>query len=58
MCKFAGEIKYLDRNNPESPLRVLTGHNKSITQMAVKPGNAIFTGCVEGFFVFFNDLSD
>ena len=41
---FLGEINYLDRSNPSAPSRVITGHNKSICAMTVKPKTAIFTG--------------
>lgn len=48
---LAGEIKYLDRNNPSTPLRVVTGHNKSICAMTVKPQEAIFTASFDGRIV-------
>lgn len=32
---LSGFINYLDKNNPNKPLRVIKGHNKSITSLAV-----------------------
>lgn len=51
---LSGFINYLDKNNPSKPLRILKGHNKSITAMTVA-GDAssddrkIFTGSHDGF---------
>ena len=51
---LSGFINYLDVNNPSKPLRVVKGHNKSITAMAIQqqPGSSsssfIFTGSHDG----------
>ena len=50
---LSGFINYLDVNNPSKPLRVIKGHNKSITAMAIHkdPGSDnsfIFTGSHDG----------
>lgn len=45
----SGHINYLDRNNPGVPHRILKGHNKNITSMAVSPStNTLYTGCYTG----------
>lgn len=50
---LSGFINYLDKNNPSKPLRVLKGHNKSITSMTIPTGGSeestIFTGSHDGF---------
>ena len=50
---LSGFINYLDKNNPGKPLRVIKGHNKSITAMTVTDGSGddkkIFTGSHDGF---------
>lgn len=52
---LSGFINYLDKNNPSKPLRVIKGHNKSITAMTVADSQAsgdektIFTGSHDGF---------
>ncbi|XP_053560114.1 WD repeat-containing protein 1 [Bombina bombina] len=48
---LSGYINYLDKNNPNKPLRVIKGHNKSIQCMTVhkKDGRpTIFTGSHDG----------
>lgn len=50
---LSGFINYLDVNNPSKPLRVVKGHNKSITAMTLHkdPGSEnsfIFTGSHDG----------
>lgn len=46
---LSGYINYLDKNNPEKPMRVLKGHNKPIMAMTfTSDGNTIFTGCSSG----------
>ncbi|KAG8198510.1 hypothetical protein JTE90_017375 [Oedothorax gibbosus] len=41
---LAGFINYLDVNNPSKPLRIIKGHNKSITALAISPNkNTIYT---------------
>lgn len=53
---LSGFINYLDKNNPSKPLRVIKGHNKSITAMTVVGAQdsgdeqkKIFTGSHDGF---------
>lgn len=52
---LSGFINYLDKNNPSKPLRVIKGHNKSITAMTVADSQAssdektIYTGSHDGF---------
>lgn len=52
---LSGFINYLDKNNPNKPLRVVKGHNKSITAMTVASVDGvtdektIFTGSHDGF---------
>jgi len=42
---LAGHINYLDPNNPAKPLRVLKGHNKFVTALAVdRQQNAFYSG--------------
>eukprot|EP01135_Chromosphaera_perkinsii_P000674 Nk52_evm2s148 gene=Nk52_evmTU2s148 len=46
---LSGYINYLDPNNPSSPLKIVKGHNKSITALSVCPGGKkFFTGSYEG----------
>jgi len=50
---LSGFINYLDRNNPSKPLRIVKGHNKSITALAIHadPGSShrtIYTGSHDG----------
>lgn len=45
---LSGFINYLDEKNPSKPIRVLTGHNKSITSVALD-GNNLYTGGYDGF---------
>lgn len=60
---LSGFINYLDKNNPTKPLRVIKGHNKSITAMTVadKQGSGdektIFTGSHDGFVTQWNSKS-
>jgi len=46
---LAGHITYLDPNNPSKPRRIVKGHNKSITVLAVN-GNrdTLYTGSHDG----------
>lgn len=51
---LSGFINYLDRSNPSKPLRVVKGHNKSITSMTIPVDAAsdertIFTGSHDGY---------
>ncbi|XP_073959448.1 actin-interacting protein 1 flr [Choristoneura fumiferana] len=46
---LSGEINYLDVNNPDKPLRVLTGHNKPITCLALHPDkHTVYTASHDG----------
>lgn len=45
---LSGFINYLDEKNPAKPIRTLTGHNKSITSIALD-GNRLYTGGYDGF---------
>ncbi|CAG9568351.1 unnamed protein product [Danaus chrysippus] len=44
---LSGDITYLDISNPEKPLRVVTGHNKPITCLALH-GTSLFTASHDG----------
>lgn len=51
---LSGFINYLDKNNPSKPMRIIKGHNKSITSMAVSSADTgddrtIFTGSHDGY---------
>lgn len=53
---LSGFINYLDKNNTSKPLRVIKGHNKSITSLTVSKGGdtasddgKIFTGSHDGY---------
>jgi len=42
---LSGHISYLDESNPSKPLRVLKGHNKFVTSLAVdKENNSFYSG--------------
>ena len=46
---LGGYINYLDKNNPNKPLRVLTGHNKNITSITLSPDQShLFSGSYSG----------
>ncbi|XP_045779171.1 actin-interacting protein 1 [Maniola jurtina] len=44
---LSGDINYLDVSNPDTPLRVLTGHNKPITCLALQ-GKGLYTASHDG----------
>ncbi|GAB6024526.1 hypothetical protein CHUAL_009680 [Chamberlinius hualienensis] len=49
---LSGYINYLDLNNPDKCLRVIKGHNKSITALAVTPDySTIYTGSHDGHVI-------
>lgn len=50
---LSGFINYLDEKNPSKPIRVLTGHNKSITSIGLD-GNNLYTGGYDGFINYWN----
>jgi len=39
---LAGHISYLDENNPATPIRILKGHNKFVTALAVDRNHGTF----------------
>lgn len=52
---LSGFINYLDPNNPDKPLRVIKGHHKSITALAVSPNReSIYTGSHDGYISFWD----
>jgi len=50
---LSGFINYLDENNPTKPIRILTGHNKSITSIAYS-NDSLYTGGYDGFINYWN----
>lgn len=47
---LSGFITYLDVNDPTKPIRVIKGHNKPITVLALSPDRStIYTGSHDGF---------
>ncbi|XP_077544094.1 actin-interacting protein 1 flr [Haemaphysalis longicornis] len=55
---LSGFINYLDANNPEKPRRVIKGHHKSITALAVSPNReTIYTGSHDGCISFWDAAS-
>jgi len=49
---LSGFINYLDVNNPSKPLRIVKGHNKSITAFAITPDKSqLITGSHDGHVV-------
>lgn len=52
---LSGFINYLDPNNPSKPLRVVTGHNKSITALGVtEDKSTLYTGSHDGVINFWD----
>lgn len=52
---LSGFINYLDVNNPSKPLRIIKGHNKSITGFTVTPDKStLVTGSHDGHVVFWD----
>ena len=54
---LSGFINYLDINNPNKPLRVVKGHNKTITALSVNVNsadNVLYTGSTDGSICFWN----
>ncbi|XP_006815647.1 WD repeat-containing protein 1-B-like [Saccoglossus kowalevskii] len=48
---LSGYINYLDKNNPSTPLRIIKGHNKSITAMSAvlyENKSTLYTGSHDG----------
>lgn len=55
---LSGFINYLDQNNPSKHLRVVKGHNKSITALGVSPDkNNVYTGSHDGHITFWDIAS-
>lgn len=60
---LSGFINYLDKNNTNKPLRVIKGHNKSITAMTVCKAadttdeRKIFTGSHDGYITHWSSKS-
>lgn len=49
---LSGFINYLDVNNPVKPLRIVNGHNKPITVLALSEDRSnIFTGSHDGYVI-------
>lgn len=52
---LSGFINYLDINDPSKPLRIIKGHNKPITVLALSEDrSSIFTGSHDGFVTRWN----
>uniref|UniRef100_A0A8D8RJ04 Actin-interacting protein 1 n=1 Tax=Cacopsylla melanoneura TaxID=428564 RepID=A0A8D8RJ04_9HEMI len=52
---LSGFISYLDVNNPATPIRVIKGHNKPITALALSPDRStVYTGSHDGFITRWN----
>ena len=50
-----GHLTYLDKSNPDTPLRVIKGHNKYITSFAFdKSNNNVYTGSYDSLVVRWN----
>lgn len=46
---LSGHINYLDRNNPDRPLRILKGHNKNLSAVAsYDNGSTIYSASFDG----------
>ncbi|XP_064465602.1 actin-interacting protein 1-like isoform X1 [Ornithodoros turicata] len=55
---LSGFINYLDVNNPDKPLRVIKGHHKSITALAVSPNReTVYTGSHDGYISFWDAVT-
>ncbi|XP_045454659.1 actin-interacting protein 1 [Melitaea cinxia] len=50
---LSGDINYLDVENPDKPLRILTGHNKPITCLALED-QSLFTASHDGAVTLWN----
>lgn len=46
---LSGFINYLDKNAPNKPLRIIKGHSKSITALALSKQDTIYTGSHDGY---------
>ena len=46
---LSGHINYLDRDNPDRPLRILKGHNKNLSAVAsYNNGSTIYSASFDG----------
>ncbi|XP_070539814.1 WD repeat-containing protein 1-like [Ptychodera flava] len=55
---LSGNINYLDKNNPTTPLRIVKGHNKPITAMTLTEDRSTFyTGASDGLINYWNPES-
>ena len=46
---LSGHINYLDRNNPDRPLRVLKGHNKNLSAVtSYNNGSTLYSASFDG----------
>ena len=57
---LSGFINYLDVNNPSTPLRIVKGHNRTITALAVNTASEekrIYTGSCDGFITQWNPFN-
>lgn len=52
---MSGDINYLDPRSPEKPTRVIKGHNKGITSLAIGKEQTLFTGSYEGRICAWNE---
>ncbi|XP_078484923.1 WD repeat-containing protein 1 [Ciona intestinalis] len=51
---LSGDITYLDRENPDTPLRVISGHKKTIVAVTTNGSDSIFSASFEGRVVKWN----
>ncbi|XP_022254686.1 actin-interacting protein 1-like isoform X1 [Limulus polyphemus] len=52
---LSGFINYLDVNNSSKPLRIIKGHNKSITSLGLSADkNTLYTGSHDGYVTFWD----
>ncbi|XP_074598989.1 actin-interacting protein 1-like [Brevipalpus obovatus] len=57
---LSGFINYLDEKDASKPIRVIKGHNKSITSLAVNPSSeppTLYTGSHDGFITYWNSVN-
>lgn len=52
---LSGDINYLDPRSPAKPTRVIKGHNKGITSLALGNDKTMFTGSYEGRICAWNE---
>ncbi|XP_072032774.1 actin-interacting protein 1-like [Amphiura filiformis] len=55
---LSGAINYLDKNNPDTPLQIVKGHNKLISAMTTsEDGSTIYTASTDGRVVVWDAAS-